>query len=191
MTDVPNTSPTISASKQPHRLRRWPLGLALVFVVAAAVGIPYIDARWPYRYRNVEPLLETVFASKIKIDKYHRTYFPRPGFVATGLTLRRNSATDLPPVGSVHDLVVQGSWLDLLLLRKRVALVDVIGLHVVIPAVGSRANHEDFPPGSSAISKPSPRAIPLAPASRHAASPGRNLRALAPFATLPRPILFS
>lgn len=150
MTDVPNTSPTISASKQPHRLRRWLLGLALVFVVAAAVGIPYIDARWPYRYRNVEPLLEAVFASKIKIDKYHRTYFPRPGFVATGLTLRRNSATDLPPVGSVHDLVVQGSWLDLLLLRKRVALVDVIGLHVVIPAVGSRANHEDFPAGSSA-----------------------------------------
>ncbi len=29
-------------------------------------------------------------------------------------------------------------------------LVDVKGLHVVIPPVGSRANHEDFPAGSSA-----------------------------------------
>jgi hypothetical protein len=31
-----------------------------------------------------------------------------------------------------------------------VRLVDVEGLHVVIPPVGSRANQEDFPPGSSA-----------------------------------------
>jgi hypothetical protein len=120
-----------------------------VVAAAASVGVRYINAHWPYRYRNVEPLLETVFASKIKIDHYHRTYFPSPGFVATGLTLRRNSAPDLPPVGSAHDLVVQGRWIDLLLLRQRVWLVEVNGLHVVIPPVGSRANQEDFPPGSS------------------------------------------
>jgi AsmA-like C-terminal region len=151
MTNIPTTSPTISASasKRPRRLRRWLIGVGLVLILAAVASIPYIDAHWPYRYRNVEPLLETVFASKIKIDHYHRTYFPSPGFVATGLTLRRNSAPDLPPVGSAHDLVVQGRWIDLLLLRQRVRLVEVNGLHVVIPAVGSRANQEDFPPGSS------------------------------------------
>jgi AsmA-like C-terminal region len=121
----------------------------LVLIVLCLAGGRYIDAHWPYRYRNVEPLLQKVFASQIKVDHYHRTYFPRPGFVATGLTLRRYSAPDLPPIGSAESLVVQGSWADLLLLRNRVSLVDVERLHVVIPPVGSRANHEDFPPGSS------------------------------------------
>jgi hypothetical protein len=150
MTNIPATASTTSASKPPHRMPPWLLGLGLLFVVVAAACLPYIDAHWPYRYRNVEPLLETVFASKIKIDHYHRIYFPNPGFVANGLTLRRNSASDLPPVGSAGKLVVQGRWIDLLLLRRRVRLVDVDGLHIVIPAVGSRANQEEFRPGSSA-----------------------------------------
>ncbi len=84
------------------------------------------------------------------MDHYHRTYFPNPGFVATGLTLRRNSAPDVPPIGSASNLVVQGRWTDLLLFRHRVRLVEVEGLHVVLPAKGSRAQREDFPPGSSA-----------------------------------------
>jgi hypothetical protein len=127
----------------------WFVG-GLVLLVLGIAGGRYINAHWPYRYRNVEPLLQKVFASQIKIDHYHRIYFPQPGFVATGLTLRRYSAPDLPPIGSARSLLVQGSWVDLLLLRDRVRLVDVEGLHVVVPPVGSRANHEDFPPGSSA-----------------------------------------
>jgi hypothetical protein len=122
----------------------------LAVVVLAAVAMPLINKYWPYRYRNVLPLLQTVFASKITIGKYHRTYFPHPGFVADGLTLRRNDAQNLPPFGSTRQLIVQGSWLDLLLLRDRVRLVDVKGLQVEIPPVGSAANHADFPPGSSA-----------------------------------------
>ena len=35
------------------------------------------------------------------------------------------------------------------MLRTRVALVDITALHIVVPAIGSRANHEDFPPGSA------------------------------------------
>ena len=116
------------------------------FVLAVALANFY----WPYRYRNVEPLLQQVFASQIKIERYHRTYFPHPGFVADGITLRRNSAPNLPPVGTVTHLHVEGRWIDLLLLRNRVRLVRADGLHVIIPPVGSAANREDFPPGSSA-----------------------------------------
>ncbi|NYF50344.1 AsmA-like C-terminal region-containing protein [Tunturiibacter gelidoferens] len=144
----PAVIPERSSSASPRKP-----GLKWVLImVGLAVGFAawrVIDVYWPYRYRNVEPLLQKVFASRIKIDHYHRIYFPHPGFVATGLTLRRNSAPDLPPIGSARDLLVQGSWLDLMLFRDRVRLVDVEGLQVVIPPVGSRANHEDFPPGSS------------------------------------------
>jgi hypothetical protein len=111
--------------------------------------IAFVNLHWPFRYRNVEPLLQKVFASQIKIERYHRTYFPHPGFVADNVTLRRNSAPNLPPVGTVTHLRVEGRWVDLLLLRDRVHLVNADGLHVIIPPAGSAANKEDFPPGSS------------------------------------------
>jgi hypothetical protein len=126
----------------------WALVFAVSMLVLLTAGIYFADQHWPYRYRNVKPLLEQVLASKVTVAAYHRTYFPHPGFVAKALTLRRNTAPDLPPVGSTEDLIVQGSWLDLLLFRRRVRLVDIQGLHVVIPPLGSRANREDFPPGS-------------------------------------------
>jgi len=127
----------------------WAAGIGFPLLVLLVAGVYVVDQRWPYRYRNVRPLLEQVLASQITVSEYHRTYFPHPGFVAKALTLRRNTAPDLPPVGSTEDLIVQGSWLDLLLLRQQVRLVDIKGLHVVIPPVGSRAMQEDFPPGSS------------------------------------------
>jgi hypothetical protein len=116
--------------------------------LALIAGIYIIDQHWPYRYRNVKPLLEQLLASRVTVSAYHRTYFPHPGFVAKSLTLRRNTAPDLPPVGSTEDLIVQGSWLDLLLFRKQARLVDIKGLHVVIPPAGSRAMQREFPPGS-------------------------------------------
>ena len=142
-------TPTLSATAHVKTHRQWPYILALAALFLIPIGVQVIDNHWPYRYRNVQPLLQKVFASQIKIYHYHRIYFPNPGFVADDLTLRRNSAPDLPPVGSAHHLRVEGRWIDLLLLRRRVMLVEVDGLHIVIPPVGSRANHEDFPPGSA------------------------------------------
>ena len=116
----------------------------------AAIGFPLVNRYWPYRYRNVKPLLQTIFASQVTIAHYHRIYFPHPGFVADGLTLTRQATPGLPPIGSVQELKVEGNWGDLVLFRERVRLVDVDGLHVIIPAAGSRENQADFPSGSTA-----------------------------------------
>ena len=137
-----------------NKMRRfaapWLLVASLMFFVALGFGWYEADQHWPYRYRNVEPLLQNIFASQVKIDNYHRTYFPRPGFVATGLTLRRKSTDpNSPPLGTAEHLIVQGGWLDLLMLRSRVELVDVVGMHVSIPAEGSAERARDFPPGST------------------------------------------
>jgi len=121
----------------------------IAVVVFLSAALPVIDHYWPYRYRNVMPTLQTVFASKIKIDHYHRIYLPHPGFIADGIVLRRNSALNLPPVGSVDHIRVEGRWIDLLLFRNRIWLVRAQGLHVIVPPVGSEANHQDFPAGSA------------------------------------------
>jgi hypothetical protein len=145
---------TLEAAPDTHaparrRIRPRTIARSILALLVALTAWYLADRYWPYRYRNVKPLLESVLASQVTVREYHRTYFPYPGFVAEGLILRRDSAPNLPPVGSTGKLIVRGSWLDLLLLRDRVRLVDLVGLHVVIPPVGSAANHEDFPPGSS------------------------------------------
>lgn len=128
---------------------RWILILAVVFVAAASICFYFISANWPYRFRKIRPLLEDDLASQVEVTSYHRIYFPNPGFVATGLTLRRKTALNLPPFGHAEMMEVRGRWSDLLLLRQRVQTVEVTGLHIVIPPIGSKANHANFPPGSS------------------------------------------
>ena len=133
--------------------RHWKAWLAVGCVaVLALLGLAgyFVNQHWPYRYRVAKPLLEDVLGSQIQIARYKRTYLPNPGFVAMGVTLRRKSAPDQPPLGTADQLVVQGTWLDLFLLRQKVQLVDIKGLHLLIPEPGSKANEEDFPPGSTA-----------------------------------------
>jgi hypothetical protein len=132
-----------------RRWRPWLIGSAVAFAVIAGVAFYFISANWPYRYRKIKPLIEDVFGSQITVVRYHRTYFPHPGFMASGLTLRRKSAPNQPPIGSIDSVYVQGRWSDLLLLRERVQRVSMTGVHLVLPPPGSRASQEDFPPGSS------------------------------------------
>jgi hypothetical protein len=129
---------------------RWATILGVLMAVLLISALPVIDKYWPYRYRNVKPLLENVLASQITIRTYHRTYFPSPGFVADGVTLRRRSALDLPPLGTVDHVRVEGSWLDLLMLRARVQLVELDGMKLEVPAQGTEASRREFPAGSSA-----------------------------------------
>src|SRR5262249_20822595 len=113
-----------------------------------AVAVVLISANWPYRHRKIKPVLEDMLASQVTFTSYHRIYFPNPGFVATGITMRRKSAQNFQPLGHIDSLVVEGRWSDLVLFRQRIQLVDITGLHVIVPAIGSKENHQEFPPGS-------------------------------------------
>ncbi len=118
------------------------LSMGLLVVILA-------DGHWPYRYRIIKPMLEEVLGGQVTIAHYHRTYFPNPGFMASGITLDRNPTPKVSPLGTIASVSVQGSWLDLLMFREQVRQVDLTGLHLVIPAPGSPASEKDFPPGSS------------------------------------------
>jgi hypothetical protein len=133
----------------PRRLRRWILVASWVALACVMAGIWFVGQNWPYRYRIMKPLLEDVLGCQIVVTRYHRTYFPNPGFIATGITMQRKTAPHQPPIGTVQTFFVQGRWIDLLMLRRRVELVDITGFHLVLPPPGSKAAQEDFPPGST------------------------------------------
>jgi hypothetical protein len=51
-------------------------------LVLALAGVAVMLHYWPFRYREVHPLLEHTFRSKVVVKGYYRTYFPHPGYVA-------------------------------------------------------------------------------------------------------------
>lgn len=150
------STPAASKGEVRHRVRSiwheaplWIHVLTIGVAVLLVIAVVFISANWPYRHRKIRPMLEDVLACQVTFSKYHRIYFPNPGFVATGITMRRESAAKLAPLGHVDTMIVEGRWSDLILLRRRVQLVDITGFHLVIPAIGSRENHENFPQGST------------------------------------------
>lgn len=144
-----------------HEVRRkvrsiWqeaPLWVHISIVVAGALiatATVFITANWPYRHRKIHAMLEDVLTSDVKFTGYHRVYFPRPGFEATGITIRRKtSPAGAPPLGHIDSMKVVGTWTDLVLLRQRVEQVEITGFHIIVPAIGGKESRLSFPAGSS------------------------------------------
>jgi len=144
-----------------HQIRRrvrsiWqeaPLWVHISIVAAGAllaIAVVVISANWPYRHRKIQPMLEDVLTSNVSFMGYHRIYFPRPGFIARGITIRRKTAPPgSPPLGRIDSMMVEGTWTDLIMLRQRVELVEVTGFQIVIPAIGGHESKLSFPQGSA------------------------------------------
>lgn len=130
-----------------------PLWVHIVLVAVTAllsISVGFVSANWPYRHRKISPMLEDVLTSDVTFSGYHRIYFPKPGFVAMGVTIRRKTAPPgLRPLGHIDSMIVEGTWTDLIMLRQRVELVDITGFHIMVPAIGSKENKQSFPMGSA------------------------------------------
>lgn len=113
-------------------------------VAAAMVGVHLMFFFWPFRYRQVHPLLESVFQSRVEVHEYHRTYFPHPGFVAEGVTFYRHGDMSIPPLATIDRMQVAGHWTTLLFHPHRLNEILLQGLHVQIPPPGTRARGTDF-----------------------------------------------
>ena len=159
--DTSVSIPPNSPSPHQHRIRRrvrsiWheaPLWVHCAIVATGAllaVAVVFISANWPYRHRKIQPMLEDVLTSDVTFSGYHRVYFPRPGFVATGITIRRKTAPPgTPPLGHIDSMMFVGTWTDLVMLRQRVEMIDITGFHVIVPPIGSQESKLSFPQGSA------------------------------------------
>lgn len=142
-------SPPISAWEQrrstswKHRRQIIELVMFGVFVLALA-GVAVMLNHWPFRYREVHPLLERTFRSRVLVKRYHRTYFPHPGYVADGVTFYRHGDTQIPPLATLDRMTVVGSWTNLLFHPHELYEIRLGGLHVQIPPAGTKARELDF-----------------------------------------------
>jgi hypothetical protein len=119
--------------------------IGVVTVVLVSVDLMFYF--WPFRYREVHPLLQQVFQSRVDVKSYHRTYFPHPGFVAEDVTFYRHGDTHIPPLATVKKMTVAGQWLRLIFHPHTLYQIRLEGLHVQIPPPGTTARGMDLDNG--------------------------------------------
>ncbi|MGA7521035.1 MAG: AsmA-like C-terminal region-containing protein [Acidobacteriaceae bacterium] len=134
----------LSKTKRRIRAGKW---VAFGLVAAALVGVDLMFYFWPFRYREVHPLLESIFESQVEVHGYHRTYFPHPGFVAEHVTFYRHGDRSIPPLATIDRMQVVGHWTTLLFHPHRLNALLLEGLRVQIPPPGTKARGMDFDGG--------------------------------------------
>lgn len=143
---MPHTLTASSRSERKHRIHvREVIVAALIAMIMITVHLMFFF--WPFRYREVHPLLERTFRSKVDVSRYHRTYFPYPGFVAEDVTFYRHGDTHIPPLATMKRMTVAGNWLALIFHPHRLYMIRLEGLHVQIPPPGTPARGKDFDQG--------------------------------------------
>ena len=128
------------------------LALFAVLVFALA-GVALMLIYWPFRYREVHPLLEQTFRSRVLVKRYHRTYFPHPGYVAEGITFYRYGDMQIPPLATLDRMTVVGTWTNLIFHPHELYEIRLSGLHVQIPPPATQARKLDFEGGMVASSQ--------------------------------------
>lgn len=130
-----------------RKLKSYFIALVAGFLGLALAGAVLLFAFWPFRYREVHPLLQQTFRSRVEMKSYHRTYFPHPGYVAEGVVIYRHGDTQIPALATIERMVVEGSWINLVVHPHMLYQIRLSGLHVQIPPPGTAARRIDFDQG--------------------------------------------
>jgi hypothetical protein len=125
---------------------RWiKIGTLLALVVIGGAALLLLS-RWPFTRDIVVRALQKKFSSMVEVKAFHGTYFP-PGCVAEGVTFRRNSDRDDPPIATIEKLTIQGAYWEFFRSPKRVRRVRIEGLRMFVSS-GSERIGNAAPPGS-------------------------------------------
>jgi len=115
------------------------LGWMLVWVVLAmAVSAVVVLVRhWPYSEAMLASALQETFHGQVTIQNFHRFYFPHPGCEADLVTLA-GPAKSGKPIATAEVLRITGRYSDLIFRPYHLADIELVGLHVRIPAGDER-----------------------------------------------------
>jgi hypothetical protein len=119
-------------------LPQWRKFVAMVAFLTAALllgGVVFVASHWPFSRKAVLKELEDASLSKVDVDTFHGTYFPRPGCVLEHVTFQHNPKPGAPPLITVERIRIEGSFPGLF--RKAVRRIRAQGMRIRIPPPGT------------------------------------------------------
>jgi AsmA-like C-terminal region len=121
-----------------HNRRKWLaiIGFSLLGLLAA--GLVVLARHWPFSQQRVVQALQEDFHGTVTFSSFHPTVFPYPGCVAEGATLVRPGAgANSRPLASAQKLIIRARYIDLLARPGFIARIEVRGLQIHVPPVGT------------------------------------------------------
>jgi hypothetical protein len=126
--------PSDTTEKQPVSLVRKLLLIAGILAVLFAVGVYLASRRLPaYLHERAVQILSTHFKSDVGFTDFRVALFPRTQVIITGLTLRHDGRTDIPPLIQAKEIIVHAGLGDLLRPKMHITSVLLIGLQIYTP----------------------------------------------------------
>jgi hypothetical protein len=110
-------------------------GLALLGVSIFAVAIA---PHWPFNQASSVDRLQRALSASVEIKSFRQTWFPYAGYVAEGVTFRRqlSAGRSAEAFVTVNTLTVRASYFDLFHKPRRLQLLLAEGAHIIIPEGG-------------------------------------------------------
>lgn len=139
-------------------MRRILLGIGVVLAIAAIGFVVWAARATPQFRERVVAALNARFDSRVALQSLNASVFPTPRAAGTGLTLRHNGRTDVPPLISIDAFETSASIPGLLRTPVHLDSVRIEGLAVRIPPGGVRAGADepDDEPHQPHAERPSP-----------------------------------
>lgn len=129
---------TQHGGRLPESRRKWLATAGFSLLVLLVIGVALLAWHWPFSRQRVVQALGEDFHGSVTFSAFHVTVFPHPGCVAEGGTLVRTGApAGSLPFASAQKLIIRAHYIDFLTRPGYVAHIDVQGLEIHIPAIGT------------------------------------------------------
>jgi hypothetical protein len=114
--------------------------VVISLVVTAVVGVIVagIHLSNPYLHKKVVEMLREKFHAEVELKEFHVYLFPGARIEGSGLVLRHEGRTDIPPLISIREFSAQAGILGLPWKPWKVDQVTLKGLVIQIPPKGDR-----------------------------------------------------
>jgi uncharacterized protein involved in outer membrane biogenesis len=114
----------------------------LIAIAATVVTVAGIHLSNPYLRKKVVEMLSEKFHADVELKDFHVYLFPGARIQGSGLVLRHESRTDVPPLISVAEFSAEAGILGLLGKPWNIQQVKLKGLTIQIPPKGERGNQD-------------------------------------------------
>src|SRR5205823_3984937 len=98
-------------------------------LILISAGVAFFASHWPYTRDALVKALQGNSARPVAIKAFRKTYFPHPGGVAEGVSVRWQDQ-GRPALIKIEKLTIQGAYHDVITARKRVDQIRAEGLHI-------------------------------------------------------------
>ncbi len=114
--------------------------ISLVVIAVVALIVTGIHLSNPYLRKRVVEMLGQKFHADVELKEFHVFLFPGVRIEGSGLALRHEGRTDVPPLISIHEFSAQAGILGLPWKPWKVDQVTLKGLVIQVPPKGDRGN---------------------------------------------------